>query len=433
MAVTGSAARTGLRGWFDSARLRPAAAGSVFTPACFELPLVLFLFAGRFKQDPRFAWVPVDLTAAFFVLSLGAGAVVLARRNLEVPAGALRQAVLALAFFGWAFATLIWSPGGPYATQKGFAALIFCTWSLAATALIIAPDPVRTKRVLFWVCAFAVWVAVETLLLVVNQGAVEFIRTFESDYLSLGSVLSVAASVLLAVGIGARLGLWQFLLVAVGFLGFVLVLLPLGGRGPLIGVVLAVVAGSAIVLTRPLADGASRGRSLSLLILLLAAAVAGGAALISGDEYALAADRFSLLLEGGLGESAAVRLTYYARTLGMIADHPLLGVGIGGWPVQMGFGMIRDYPHNLFLETQAEAGLPGTLLLAALLAYSARLWFAQPPHLLRLAALLVFLNLLVGAMFSNDLADNRVLFWAVGLLGAAAGAAGRAARAATWL
>ena len=50
------------RQFFDPKRVRAAAAGSMMAPWSFELSFVLFLFAGRFKLDPRFAWVPVDLT-----------------------------------------------------------------------------------------------------------------------------------------------------------------------------------------------------------------------------------------------------------------------------------------------------------------------------------------------------------------------------------
>jgi len=38
----------------------------------FETTLVMLLFAGIYKDDPRFAWMPVDVTAVFFVLSLSA-------------------------------------------------------------------------------------------------------------------------------------------------------------------------------------------------------------------------------------------------------------------------------------------------------------------------------------------------------------------------
>jgi O-antigen ligase len=401
----------------------------VWSPLSFELAFVLFLFAGRFKQDPRFAWVPVDLTVLFFAASVFAGVVVLFRRNFRVSPGGPAQVALGLAFFAWMAATLAWSPGGEYAVQKALTGAVFGAWALAGAALVVAPDPRRVRRLFFWVCAFAAWVAVETVMFLVRQGAVQFVRTFDSDYLSLGGVLAIAAAVLLAIGISERFGALRSLAVAALFVGFTLLLFPLGGRGPLVGVAVAVLVGLGLVLVRGVEGGASRGRSLAVLVFILAVSVAGGAWLIQGDEYALAADRFLLLLEGGLGESAATRVEYYQATFRMIGERPLLGLGIGGWPVHMGFGPVRDYPHNLFLETQVELGLPGTVLLVALIGWSIRLWAPRRLDPLALAAFLVFVTLLLGSMFSNDLSDNRILFWSMGLLGAAGAApAGRRPR-----
>jgi O-antigen ligase len=313
--------------------------------------------------------------------------------------------------------------------QKALSGTLFGAWALAGAALVVAPEPRRVQRLFFWICAFAGWVAVETVLFLVRAGAVQFVRTFESDYLSLGGVLAIAASVLLAFGIAGRLGALRSLAVAVLFVGFTLLLFPLGGRGPLVGVAVAVLVGLGLVLARGVEGGASRGRSLAVLLFILAVSIAGGAWLIQGDEYALAADRFLLLLEGGLGESAATRVEYYRATLRMIGERPLLGLGIGGWPVHMGFGPVRDYPHNLFLETQVELGLPGTVLLLALIGWSLRLWVTRRLDPAGLAAFLVFVTLLLGSMFSNDLSDNRTLFWSMGLLGGVgAGPSGRRAR-----
>jgi O-antigen ligase len=417
--VTAAAAGAGRADAGSGPAPREAAAGRVWSPVSFELAFVLFLFAGRFKQDPRFAWVPVDLTMLFFAASLAAAFVALFRRNFRVTPGGQAQVALGLTFFAWMFATLAWSPGGEYAVQKALTGAIFGAWALAGAALVVAPEPLRVRRLFFWVCAFAAWVAVETVMLLVRQGAVQFVRTFESDYLSLGGVLAIAAAVLLAIGIAERLGALKSLAVAALFVGFTLLLFPLGGRGPLVGVAVAGLVGLGLVLARGIEGGASRGRSLAVLLVILAVSAAGGAWLIQGDEYALAADRFVLLLEGGLGESAATRVEYYQATLRMIGERPLLGLGIGGWPVHMGFGPVRDYPHNLFLETQVELGLPGTVLLLALAGWSLRLWAAGRPDPLGLAAFLVFVTLLLGSMFSSDLSDNRILFWSMGLLGAA--------------
>ena len=72
----------------------------------FELCHVFFLFAGRIKADPRFGWVPFDLTALFFFLSV--------RRQFSRSGGA-RSMWIAMRsvwrcwqhcfLFGWSLAT----------------------------------------------------------------------------------------------------------------------------------------------------------------------------------------------------------------------------------------------------------------------------------------------------------------------------------------
>ena len=63
----------------------------------FEALFVLFLFAGRFKTDPRLQWVPVDLTLLFFVASVGVGLVLLVKRRFRVSRNSFSLLLLALA------------------------------------------------------------------------------------------------------------------------------------------------------------------------------------------------------------------------------------------------------------------------------------------------------------------------------------------------
>src|SRR5690349_20484430 len=49
--------------------------------ACF----ILFVFSGRYKWMPEFSWFPVDLTAAFLVLTLALIVSELASGRLRLP------------------------------------------------------------------------------------------------------------------------------------------------------------------------------------------------------------------------------------------------------------------------------------------------------------------------------------------------------------
>lgn len=126
--------------------------------------------------------------------------------------------------------------------------------------------------------------------------------------------------------------------------------------------------------------------------------------------------------------SAALRIGYYRTTLGIIADHPLTGVGAGGFPaayearVRGTTAPATVNPHNDYLMLAAQAGVGAALLLVAL--YVA-LWRgagrAQGPLARDLTRGLV-LAFAIGGLFNSlllDHAEGLLFAWAAGLLIAA--------------
>lgn len=123
----------------------------------------------------------------------------------------------------------------------------------------------------------------------------------------------------------------------------------------------------------------------------------------------------SLLENSNEAKGTAVqRLVYYRAAVELWTERPLIGWGIGGWSMAYWRSDIREYPHNLFLETMVEQGLIGLTALV--------LFFNSILHHLRasraqfgpcLPCLLPGLVYLVSiAMFSGDLADDRFIwFW----------------------
>jgi len=78
-------------------------------------------------------------------------------------------------------------------------------------------------------------------------------------------------------------------------------------------------------------------------------------------------DRFSTLTQEQLDSSSTERLRYYGQALSSISKKPILGVGIGNWPlesVKRDIDFISNYVvayhvHNDFLEILAETGIFG--------------------------------------------------------------------------
>jgi O-antigen ligase len=132
--------------------------------------------------------------------------------------------------------------------------------------------------------------------------------------------------------------------------------------------------------------------------------------------------KLSEMIELSSGHSAsgsgAKRLDFYSRTLAAIPENLWLGRGIGSWSVFYYGRDMRDYPHNLLLETTFEEGVVGASLLLLFLALLAmairRMLIATDFQYGVLAGLLVYCFSV--SMFSGDLDDNRLLWLWAGII-----------------
>jgi len=123
------------------------------------------------------------------------------------------------------------------------------------------------------------------------------------------------------------------------------------------------------------------------------------------------------------GSSVQVRLEAARIGLRAFLDHPICGVGVGGFSTLHGL----RYPHNLVVEVLSELGLVGGLLLLCAGTLTVRgLWRGVRRCRGESYALLgwgggVLIFTLAAAQFSGDLGDSRyVLFAAALVLGLAA-------------
>jgi O-antigen ligase len=127
--------------------------------------------------------------------------------------------------------------------------------------------------------------------------------------------------------------------------------------------------------------------------------------------------RFDTLLteeEGGQAE----RLEFWRRSWHLWLEQPVLGSGVGSWPIRY-FGVdVARHPHNLILEVLVEFGLIGLLLLVGLAVAAARgasvRRLREDPALMCIAMLCI--TTFLGAMTSSDITGNRNLFAMLGLL-----------------
>lgn len=397
-------------------------------PFTLEALFVLFLFAGRFKGDERLAWVPVDLTGLLGALSLAAGGLVVLRQGQRVPQRGAAVVLLMVAFVAWLVLTLAWSPSAAYGPRKVLYLATLVLWALAAPALLIGPSRERVARLLVAFVAFGLWTAAETLQGLLTQGFGDVLMTFGMDYITLSSTLSITF-ITLAVWLlyTPRPGLLRggAVVLTMGLLG--LIILTGGGRGPILAMVLALGGlGIAVFVASSMrADVCHRVRRRVVVAGLVGVGAMGG--LINWGTPLTTVNRIRIVFtaEGG-GASVTDRAELVAAGLDQWAATPVQGGGAGGFAVRHGGVDLRWYPHNLFVEVLAEAGLVGFVLLAALLTVAVGLAWRRGAvsDPLFSSAFVIFLFALLSAQLSGDLSDNRPLFMAAGLLAGLASARG---------
>ena len=123
--------------------------------------------------------------------------------------------------------------------------------------------------------------------------------------------------------------------------------------------------------------------------------------------------------------SVGQRLEYYRTTLAIVADHPLLGTGTGGFArayarkVEGTGAHATVNPHNDYLMIAAQTGVPGVLLMIALYVTIWRSAARLEGRLQRDFARGLVIAIAVGGLFNSLLLDHTegLLFaWATGVL-----------------
>ena len=384
----------------------------------FEMIFVLYLFAGRYKTDPRFDWVPIDLTLFFLLFSVAIGAWILVRGRLRFRRCTLMLTGCMGVFLGYCLASYYWTPSEAYAKEKLLYLWILTFWPFLACAFIISRDFERLKRFAAALVFFSVWVAVESVLGYTEVAVVgQQVSALGGNYLGLGRVIGLAALVLLMYGIaiGRQRGRRWGALLAFG--GYLFVLLILGGRGPLLATCLPALVPRLYGLR--FRKGGRVAVARYTMPLAVSLVVGGLATVYFASTMVLSTlKRMTGLLTGSFGASTTIRLDMYQQALRIWGEHPFIGAGIGGWPVLAGGGDVKMYPHNIILEVLAELGLIGLSLLCLLIGVAFRQFWKN--HDLRrspwaMLVLLLFLNTFLNAMVTGDLTDNRIVFAFLGL------------------
>lgn len=385
----------------------------------FESLFVLFLFAGKYKNDPIFNWVPVDITVLLLLLSVSAGVWVIYKRGGVFRPTALYFSGLFAVFLSYVSISYLWTPSDSYALEKIGYLTVLTYWPLLACAIIIGYRRERFKRFAVALTVLSLWFCTEAVIAFLNSTIVgQQVEALGITYLGIGRVIGPAALILLVYGtvVERRTGFRISVLLSFG--GAIAVLLLLGGRGPFLATILPSTLLFYYGLKLNYLKGTIRIRRFMWPLLALVFAAVSLASTVGASETMSTIRRLYKLTES-LGGSAETRIRMYGEAIQVWMAHPLFGAGVGSWPVLTGFGDIKMYPHNMILEVLAEFGLIGLFLLSLPFLFALR-HLRRVTHVRRdpwaLLALMLFLNAFVNAMFTGDLSDNRYVFAFLGLL-----------------
>jgi O-antigen ligase len=121
------------------------------------------------------------------------------------------------------------------------------------------------------------------------------------------------------------------------------------------------------------------------------------------------------------------RVVYWRNTARMIADHPLLGVGTGGFQAAYATyvrgvagwqGHETGDPHNQYLKFQAEQGILGLVAFLFFIYWTFRCPAPQPWRALAAAALIGWCaTSIASSEFSTHNQGRMIFFWLGAMLG----------------
>jgi O-antigen ligase len=323
-----------------------------------EFALALYVVIGDVKGDERVAAIfPGDLTLAVGAILVAGIALNLLRnkRVVQMPVSYF----LYLALVGWMAASLTYTPVFEAGLEK-FGRFLTVTGIVIVAPFFALGTPQTMKRFLAGFAIFAFAICAYSLT---DLGGSERLATPSNNTIGLGHV---ACALILLV--------WFALMPKLPFLKRLLIY-------PVLAVPLVALIGSG-----------SRGAVLALAVVML----------VSLFFYRQLLPDIGCLLFLGFGAIPFVNIPHssfeYLGTLfnsrnvdsllnfraellsygwNLLQQHPLIGVGIQGFRYHSLNAGLYNWPHNIFLETCCELGIPAGLIVFAIFGAAIRESFLQ--------------------------------------------------------
>jgi O-antigen ligase len=386
----------------------------------FETLFVLYLFAGQYKKDDIFKHylnIP-DLTPVLFAASVALGLFILIVKKLEIKRQSFILLFTFLMFICYSGLSLSWSNGLEYGATKTMYLGFQNFWNLIAATIIIVPDQQRMRRLMFGLLLVSIYYAGMSLIFIMSSGSEGPIGVAGSNYDGVAFIICAGISVLICYIMDSSQNRIARVSSVVLCCIYFLILLFVGHRGYLISTVLAMVALVFLILNNQRSYKNNISISKNYIIFLILSLLSMIVILQLSGKEAITVSRLLLLSEPSQHSSSLTRLVYYKEAFRIWTQHPIFGSGIGSFPILIGLGNIREYPHNFILEILAELGLVGLLIYGLLLVLGVRMLLKNlyTNFPLTVFVFLLFMSSFTEALFSSDISDHRLLMLSLGLM-----------------
>lgn len=359
-----------------------------------ELALALYVVIGDVKGDDRVASLfPVDLTLLLGAILVAGILLNFIRKKSAVPMP--RVYFLLLVFVVWMAASLSYTPVFDAGLEK------FGRFLSVTSIVIVAPfaflgSPRAMKRFLAGFCIVAFAICGYALL---SLGGEDRLVTPSDNTIGLGHI-ACALIILLWFTVVPRFHFPQRMATYLLLVVPAVALIGSGSRGSAIACI-CVLAVSLLFYRK----------------LLLDVAILAGAGLLIFPFLKIPESSIEYLATLIRSRSVSALMSFRGDLLDygwkLLTQHPLLGAGIQGFRYDSPNPGVYNWPHNIFLETACELGIPAFLVLCVIFGGAIREIFRQlrdkiSPHftLSQLAAALFAIGI-VNAMNTGDINSDR--------------------------
>jgi putative inorganic carbon (hco3(-)) transporter len=276
---------------------------------------------------------------------------------------------------------LLWGIAGIYcALDVGTAIKVLSIFVMGASVYLVTSQTIRSPEEahgIMWAAAVTVGITVLYTVVAGFSGSLSYVETAEGGEAytrfegifghpnALGGFLALAIPSMVALAASERLW-WRRLSGCLLVIGAMAGLVLTYSRGAWLG------TGVGLLILLPVLK---RGFRLILGAVLLGPVLVG---MVTSAGAVLA--RLDSIAAAGSDPALMIRLEIWGMAFRLVAEHPLLGVGLGNFQAAYGRLMVPDLPlltyplelpehaHNLFLNLAVEVGLVGVSAFAWLLA-----------------------------------------------------------------